>query len=259
MPVHVERGGNTGPAVLLLHGSGATSAVWTPVLREIDNSGLRWITADLPGHGRSDWLPAYHHRDYAAALGKALDSAEIDAGEIDLVVGHSLGALIALTLADGTHGVRVGAVTAISLKVVWTPEQLSRRASQAHRPQRTIPTREEALRRFAKVSGLPTDSPDSLLDTGVRHASDGYRLAADPRLLADPPATQEELAAVMGRVAVPVRLVCGYADPGIAPGDMAAVLGRGVEVITGAGHNPHIDDPIRVAELIKTDVAAARG
>lgn len=254
MAVHLERGGDTGPTVLLLHGSGATAAVWAPVLRELGNGGLRWITVDLPGHGRSEWLPAYHHRDYAAVVGKAVDMSEID-----LVVGHSLGALVALTLADGTHGVRVGAVTAIAMKVGWTPEQLSRRASQADRPQKTFGNRRDALRLFAKVSGIPEDCPVSLLATGIRRTPDGYQLAADPRLTADPPAAQEELSAVLGRVAAPVRLVCGAADPGINPGDMVAVLGRAVEVIPGAGHNPHIDDPARVAELIKTDVAAARG
>lgn len=243
MTVHIERGGDTGPTVLLLHGSGATAAVWAPVLGELD--GFRWITVDLPGHGRSGWLPSYHHRDYAAAIGTALGT------DVDLVVGHSLGALVALTLADGF---RVGAVVAMAMKVEWTPEQLARRAAQADRPPRTFTDRDDALRLFAKVSGLPENA--SGLASGVRQTPEGYRLAADPRLTADPPATREELAAVMGRVTVPVRLVCGDADPGIEPGDMAAVLGREVEVIAGAGHNPHLDDPARVAALIST---AARG
>jgi pimeloyl-ACP methyl ester carboxylesterase len=211
--VYVERGGDGGPTVLLLHGSGATGAVWAPVLAEL--GGVRWIVVDLPGHGRSGWLPSYHHRDYAAAIGKALGMAEIN-----LVVGHSLGGLVALTLADGTHGVRVGGVLAIAMKVSWTPEQLARRAALANRPQRT---------------------------------------SDDPRRTADPPATQEELTAVMDRVRVPVRLACGDADPGIEPGDMATVLGRDVAVIPGAGHNPHLDDPARIAALITTDLAAARG
>jgi pimeloyl-ACP methyl ester carboxylesterase len=222
--VHIERGGDSGndagPTVLLLHGSGATGAVWAPVVGEL--SGLRWITVDLPGHGRSEWLPSYHHRDYAAAVGKALGTAEID-----LVVGHSLGALVALTLADGTHGLRVGGVLAIAMKVSWTPEELARRAALANRPQQN-----------------------------ARSASSATKTSNDPRLTADPPATQEELAAVMDRVRVPVRLACGDADPGIEPADMAAVLGRDVEVIAGAGHNPHIDDPARIAALITT---AARG
>lgn len=213
MTVYIERGGDSGPTVLLLHGSGATGAVWERVVGELD--GLRWITMDLPGHGRSEWLPSYHHRDYAAAIGTALGMAEID-----LVVGHSLGALVALTLADGTHGVRVGGVIAIAMKVSWTPEELARRTALANRPQRT---------------------------------------SADPRLTANPPATLEELAAVMSRVTVPVTLVCGDADPGIDPAGMAAVLGRDVEIIPGAGHNPHLDDPARVADLIATDLAAARG
>lgn len=247
MTVYIERGGDTGPTVLLLHGSGATGAVWAPVLDEL--SGLRWITVDLPGHGRSGWLPSYHHGDYAAAIGEALGTTDID-----LVVGHSLGALVALTLADRVH---VGAVTAIAMKVVWTPEQLARRAALADRPQRTFTDRDDARRLFAKVSGLPGDSPG--LATGIRHTPAGYCLAADPRLTADPPATQEELAEVMDRVRVPVRLACGDADPGIEPGDMSAVLGRDVTVIPGAGHNPHIDDPAGVAALITTDLAAARG
>lgn len=244
MTVHIERGGNSGPTVLLLHGSGATGAVWAPVLAEL--SDLRWIVVDLPGHGRSGWLPSYHHRDYAAAVAEAVGDTEID-----LVVGHSLGALVALTLADSTS---VGAVTAIAMKVRWTPEQLARRAATADRPQRTFADLADALRLFAKVSGLPADSPG--LATGIRQTADGHCLAADPHLAADPPATEEELAAVMSRVTVPVRLACGDADPGIDPGDMAAVLGRDVEVIAGAGHNPHIDDPARIAALIST---ATRG
>ena len=243
MTVHIERGGDRGPTVVLLHGSGATGAVWAPVLAEL--RGVRWIVVDLPGHGRSGWLPSYHHRDYAAAIGAVLDT------DIDLVVGHSLGALVALTLADT---IPVGAVTAIAMKVVWTPEQLAGRAALADRPQRIFPDRADALRLFAKVSGLPADSPG--LASGIRQTPGGYCLAADPHLTADPPATQEELATVMGRVTVPVRLACGDADPGIDPGDMAAVLGRDVEVIAGAGHNPHIDDPARIAALITT---AARG
>jgi pimeloyl-ACP methyl ester carboxylesterase len=248
--VHIERGGNSGPTVLLLHGSGATGAVWAPVLDRL--SGLRWMVADLPGHGRSGWLPSYHHRDYAAAIGAALDVSEVD-----LVVGHSLGALVALTLADGTHGVRVGAVTAIAMKVSWTPEQLAGRAALAGRPQRIFTDRADALRLFAKVSGLPEDSPG--LASGIRHTPEGYCLAADPHLTADPPAGPEELAAVMARVTAPVRLACGDADPGIDPDDMASVLGDEVTVLSGAGHNPHIDDPARIAALITTHLAAARG
>lgn len=247
MSVHIERGGSSGPTVLLLHGSGATGAVWAPVLGELD--GLRWIVVDLPGHGRSGWLPSYHHRDHAAAIGAALDVAEVD-----LVVGHSLGGLVALTLADA---IPVGAVTAIAMKVSWTPEQLAGRAALADRPQRIFPDRADALRLFAKVSGLPADSPG--LASGIRQTPEGYCLAADPHLTADPPATQDELAAVMARVTVPVQLACGDADPGIDPGDMAAVLGRDVEVVPGAGHNPHIDDPARIAALITSHLAAARG
>lgn len=244
MTIHIERGGDTGPTVLLLHGSGATGAVWGPVVELLD--GVRWIVVDLPGHGRSSWLPSYHHDDYATALASALDTAKTD-----LVVGHSLGGLVGLTLAGR---VPVGAVTVLSMKVAWTPEQLAGRTRLADRPQRTFPDRADALRLFAKVSGLPVDSAG--LASGIRETPEGYCLAADPHLTADPPASPDELATVMSRVTVPVQLACGDADPGIDPADMTAVLGRAVTVLSGAGHNPHIDVPARVADLITT---AARG
>lgn len=269
VPVHVERGGANGPTVLLLHGAGATAAVWASVLGELGKRGipLNWITVDLPGHGRSGWLPDYHHRHYAAAVGAAVAaelSARGSALRIDLVVGHSLGGLVALTLADGTHGVEVGAVTAMAVKVNWTPEQLSRRAAQAAKPQATFAEAPAARQRFARVSGMSEDTAAELLETGIRHTDEGYQLAADPRLAADPPATPSELAEVTGLVTSPVRLVCGDADPGIEPDEMAFVLGHPVEVVRGSGHNPHLEHPARVADLIATDLtdltgASARG
>lgn len=260
--VHLERGGGAGPTVLLLHGAGATAAVWDPVRTELSRRGLAvdWITVDLPGHGRSGWLPGYQHTSYAAAVGTAV-AAELgsdgNAPRVDLVVGHSLGGLVALALADGTHGLHVGAVTVMAMKVSWTEEQLSRRAAQAGRLPRTFAEPQPARQHFARVSGMPADTAAPLLDTGIRRTEDGYRLAADPRLTADPPATSAELAAVLNRAAAPVRLVCGDADPGIEPDEMASVLGRPVQVVPGAEHNLHIDAPAHVAGLIATDLASS--
>jgi pimeloyl-ACP methyl ester carboxylesterase len=260
IPVHLERGDHRGPTVLLLHGSGATAAVWAPVLAELDRRGRRldWITVDLPGHGRSGRMPDYHHGRYASAVAAAV-VAEMgpspDAPRVDLVVGHSLGALVALAMADGSHGVEVGAVTAMALKVSWTPEELHRRAALAEREPKTFADREQAAQRFALVSGMnAVPSTDRQLDTGIRRTDHGYQLAADPRITAAPPPAPDELAEVMSRVRAAVRLACGSADPGIDPENMAAVLGLPVRVAPGAGHNLHLDHPALVADMIDTDV-----
>ncbi|TLY98664.1 MAG: alpha/beta hydrolase, partial [Gammaproteobacteria bacterium] len=51
-----ESGGEGSRTALLLHGLGATAAVWKPVERALQERGsVRWLAADLGGHGGSDW------------------------------------------------------------------------------------------------------------------------------------------------------------------------------------------------------------
>jgi pimeloyl-ACP methyl ester carboxylesterase len=133
-PVHVETGGGTGPRLLLLHGSGASGAAWTPVIERLADTALApsWLVVDLPGHGRSGRLPAYGHEAYAAAIAQAISEVE-GVPRVDLVVGHSLGGLIALTLADQSYPLTVGGVLAMAVKVRWTAAELARRAAAASR------------------------------------------------------------------------------------------------------------------------------
>ena len=86
-----------GDPVVFLHGIGSGGASWLQQL-ETWPSAQRRIAWDAPGYGGSTPLPSPtpSARDYAAALASFLDSLELDC--VDLV-GHSLGALMALSLA----------------------------------------------------------------------------------------------------------------------------------------------------------------
>src|SRR5216683_1296193 len=85
------------PPVLLLHGLGVGGSVFQAFARRL-LPHLAAVAPDLRGHGQSDAPPAgYAPSDYA------LDMAElIQAGLTPPVpvIGHSLGALVALALAD---------------------------------------------------------------------------------------------------------------------------------------------------------------
>ena len=84
------------PTVCFIHGAGMDHTVWVMPARYFARQGYRVIAPDLPGHGRSsgaaletieamaDWL-----NELAAALNVASMA----------VVGHSMGSLIACTLA----------------------------------------------------------------------------------------------------------------------------------------------------------------
>lgn len=94
----VRRWGAGRPAVLLLHGGGSSAATWWrvgPLLAAA--TGGTVIAPDLPGHGRT---PATTR---PAALRHYVDGARLlDANTwpVDLLVGHSLGAVVALKLLN---------------------------------------------------------------------------------------------------------------------------------------------------------------
>jgi pimeloyl-ACP methyl ester carboxylesterase len=85
------------PPILLLHGLGVGGAVWQAFARRL-SPHLAAIAPDLRGHGQSDAPPfGYAPRDYAADLAELIE----DMVEPPLpVVGHSLGALAGLALAE---------------------------------------------------------------------------------------------------------------------------------------------------------------
>src|SRR5204862_8054055 len=93
-----ESGGEGSRTALLLHGLGATAAGWKSVERALQERGnVRWLAADLSGHGGSDWRSSYSVGQRAAQLGEPGQQQMI--GEI-LGGGHSLGADVGLALAS---------------------------------------------------------------------------------------------------------------------------------------------------------------
>jgi len=105
------------PTIVMLHGAQSDHSVWILQSRYLAHHGWPVLAFDLPGHGRSEGLAAPRVEDIAVAVGAALDT--IDPGPI-LVVGHSMGSLIALELARLLGGLAIGAAlvgTAFPMRV----------------------------------------------------------------------------------------------------------------------------------------------
>jgi pimeloyl-ACP methyl ester carboxylesterase len=84
------------PTILFVHGAGMDHSVWPLQARHFAYRGWNALAADLPGHGRS----AGNLLGSIAAMAEWLDEL-IEALRVSAVhlVGHSMGALIALDLA----------------------------------------------------------------------------------------------------------------------------------------------------------------
>jgi len=91
------------PAVVLIHGAGMDHTAWSLQSRYLAHHGRSVLAVDLPGHGRSGGAPLASVPALADWVVALLDTAGADKAAL---VGHSMGALIALETAS-RHAARV--------------------------------------------------------------------------------------------------------------------------------------------------------
>jgi pimeloyl-ACP methyl ester carboxylesterase len=223
--------------LVLLHGLGATGDVWGgwwPLLAR--RWPGRWLAPDLPGHGGSQPLTAYTFDGLAAAVADILQPSDRI-----VVLGHSLGGVVALALASDRFPVPVQAVIGLGIKVVWTDEDLDRARAAAHRTPAWYPSRDEAAARYLRVSGLAGLLPpgDPAVDAGLREHNGRWRLAMDPGAFA---VGAPDMAQLLARSQAPVTLARGEHDP-LNTNEQLAQLGATTLTLPGLGHNAHVQSP----------------
>lgn len=122
--------------VVFLHGISATSETWRTTLKQLSGnpelSEVRLIALDLLGFGKSlhaDWLD-YDYLDYDQALDQALKHLRIKTPVI--LVGHSMGSLIAADYATNFHpSVELAELVLVSPPVLMA-EELARLPDKAY-------------------------------------------------------------------------------------------------------------------------------
>ncbi len=95
----VDQGDQAGVPVVFLHGLGRSAEVWRHIDPLLDGKALRMICFDLLGFGESP-KPAgirYDVDDHARAVIKSLEKLRL--GQQAVLVGHSMGCLIAVRVA----------------------------------------------------------------------------------------------------------------------------------------------------------------
>ncbi|MEU5764079.1 alpha/beta hydrolase [Nocardia sp. NPDC047648] len=98
--IHVVADGTPGArALVLLHGLGASTAYWDPVLPALRDQYV--VRIDLLGHGKSDKPDSgYSTSEQASRVGAVLDRLGVRQAT---VVGHSSGGYVATSLAEQRH------------------------------------------------------------------------------------------------------------------------------------------------------------
>ena len=245
-----ERG--SGPPLLLIHGTGAHTELWSPVLDGLARS-FRVIAYDRRGFARSPspkrWSLSDHARDAVALLDSLGASPAV-------VVGWSGGGVVALDLAASFPEHVIALVLAepsVHLLLHPTRSSLAMAVRSAgNRYLRRDPAKAAATM-YRWASGYRTGG----------NAFDGLPQAWRQQMLAHPGSTLREMDQMMrpypsrGRIRsikCPVSVVEGeLSDPTFLVADafVMRLLPRANKIsLAGAGHFLHIDQPEQWVEAI---------
>jgi pimeloyl-ACP methyl ester carboxylesterase len=230
-----------GPLVVALHGWGRDRHDFRDAL-----SGYPHIRADLPGFGLSPRPPgAWGAADYATCVAAALD--ECGLAEPAVLVGHSFGGRVAVCLAaarpDLVRGLVLCGVPLLRDPGRGRPPlgyRLARSALRAHLLSR---------RRFEAIR--------------ASRASADYNAAAGVMREVLVTVVNESYDAELRAITCPVALLWGARDRAVpaAMADRARALLAGpvtAEVVGGAGHDVHLQEPARLTAMISEVLAAGR-
>ena len=254
-PLAVTRRAGTGAPLVLLHGFTADSQSWAPLEKAL-GPDRPLIRIDLPGHGKSPQRAVRNFAELSRMITETFDDATRDTGAVHLI-GHSLGAALALALAD-TRGRRIASLTLIA------PAGLGPEIDAAALNGMTRASRAESLAPWLRRL---TATPDAISDDYVRAA---MRSRADPALracqadMADalfPDGVQAfDLRPALSRLDLPTQILWGRRDHILPYAQAIAVEGEfALHLLAGAGHIPQIEFPDRVAQIIQRMIHAVAG
>ncbi|MEV5004024.1 alpha/beta fold hydrolase [Nocardioides sp. LML1-1-1.1] len=233
--------------VLLVHGGAANARWWDVVAPRLGRGPV--VAIDLSGHGDSDWRSNYSPNLW---VGEVIAACKALLPPRPVLIGHSMGGLVCLRAAADA-GELLGGVVVIDSPLDFEWESPEERSALA-RPSRIESSRSAMESRWRPILDSGAIPPFLLRHVG-RHSiaavPGGYRWKFDPRFSqagrierAVPPDPGCRLAYVLPESGLATRKMVERARS--QPGGAALT----VVPMGGAGHNPMLEDPVALADLL---------
>jgi pimeloyl-ACP methyl ester carboxylesterase len=244
-----------GDPVILIHGVGMAASIWAPQIAAL-STDFDVIAYDMLGHGGSSLPPADARlSDYADQL---LGLIEVLRLESPHIVGHSMGALVALEFAL-THPTRLSSVTALNAVYCRTAEQRSAVLSRAEALEGAgeLGSSEGTITRWF---GDPV--PEEIFEQAeivrsLLSAVDPLGYSRTYRLFAQ---SDEAHKGRLKDLAVPALFMTGAFDPNSSPAmsqAMADAMPQGrCEIIPGVRHMMAVTDPDEIGTRLHAFLAS---
>ncbi len=267
--LHVDRRGHGSPALLLIHGLGASGRYWGRVAKTVQ-AEFQILSPDLIGFGRSPWPRiGYTIDDHLDALDATLQAEGLEHESL-LLAGHSLGTILSLAWA-ARHPRRFRGLALFGLPCYRSSEEARRHVAglgplayaTVARPK--LGARICALMCFGRpfwrlvAPALMPHIPADVARDGVLHTWESYNGTLRHGILdLDVPA----LAARVAATGLATRLLHGDLDreaPLHGVAELAGSTSWPLDVVRGASHGLPIERPHACAKAIRELKAAAFG
>lgn len=253
-----------GPArsaeVVLLHGLGASYAIWEPVAEQLAQRGVSVLVPDLLGFGRSRGIgTTFSLANHATAVARLIDGSGASA---PLVVGHSFGCAVAAELAE-TRPERVSGLVLVSPPTFRDGAQararLAERGWLARQVLNGTPTASFMCNAMCLTRGVAArvmprvarSLPDAVARQVVEHTWPAYRGALGA-LLQDNPVPK-----AIAHPRRPTTVILGDADRETPAEDVLDWPHGAVRVeVWSSDHLLPLRDADRLAELIACEATA---
>jgi pimeloyl-ACP methyl ester carboxylesterase len=236
------------PTVLFVHGAGMDHTVWALQTRYFAHHGRSVLAVDLPGHGRSGGALQHSIADMASWIVRVLDATAVQSAAL---VGHSMGALIALEVAGAApNRVRSLALLGVAERMPVHPDLQAAAADNRRLAPELVSSWGHG--RSGHLGGNP--APGLWMMGGSQHLLERAPAGALAADLAACNAYEGALAAA-ARVACPTLLLLGALDrmtpPAKATPLAAAIKGARTVVLPAAGHMLMSERPDAVIDALR--------
>ncbi len=258
----LEWGPEEGVPILALHGWLDNAATFENLAPRLN--GYRIIAPDLPGHGRSAHLSVdaeYHFLDTLLVIHELLGRMS---SEQVILLGHSMGAALGALYCACFPGAISHFVSIEALGPLTTPpEQTVARLSRAIKSRfeksghkRAYGKVDDALKVRAQVNDLEPELLRPIVERSLEKQPDGYHWSSDSRLRRGSLSrmTRPQLDNVLAAIKAPMLLITGEQGMLSDSNEIArrlALVGRHQHSQLRGGHHVHLEQPARVAALIK--------
>ena len=238
--------GGPGSPILILHGLAGRASEWSEVASDLSGRH-RVVALDIRGHGGSDKPDDLARRSFAADAVGVLEMLEL--GPVCLL-GHSFGGDIALMVA-ATRPDLLSSLVVVEAAPHLDPETKAAIAAWFRSWPDVFESPDQARSFFTEAE---LQHPELWLD-GLRRTDQGF----EPDFRPDDMASileraQEEFWHLLPDIKAPTLLITGEA--GLVSTEDADRMIRTIpharhDVMAGAGHNVHLDDPAACRDLIE--------